>query len=541
MGLRGRGATPLAKRRQDSPAAEKTALAWMRGGLSRADRVAAFVESLPITSGPLAGQPFKLLPWQRDVIATLYATDDAGRRVVRQCVVSMGRKGGKTGFVSALALAHLCGPEAEPRGQVVSAAVTREQAALIHNEMAAAIAATPWLAERCNVKSFRKEIDDLQTGSAYRSLVADARSVHGLNPSVWIFDELAQAPNRELLDALQTATGARAEPLGIVISTRSPDPNSPLEELLRYGEQIATGAVADPSFASFSWHAPADCALDDEAGWLAANPGLPHGLPRIDEMRAAAAQARRIPSSAAAFRALRLNQPVAQDVRFVGPEDWAACAGEIDLDALAGAESFVGLDLSATTDLTAAVAYFPAAGAVLVRAWLPAEGIRDRALRDRAPYDLWADAGTLTLIPGRVIDKRAVARNLAQWLAGFDVRVVAFDRWGITELKAALDAEGVRLPLEPHGQGFKDMATSVDALERTVLAHELRHAGNPLLTWCMSNVAIETDPAGNRKFSKRRAIGRIDAAVALAMAVGTAARSSAPESVPGWVGTVLAM
>jgi phage terminase large subunit-like protein len=514
---------------------------WQKRGLTRAERVAAFVESLPVTSGPLAGQRFRLLPWQREVIARVYATDESGRRIVRQAVISMGRKGGKTGFVAALALAHLCGPEAEPRGQVVSAAVTREQAALIHAEMGAAIAATPWLAERCNVKRFTKEIDDAENGSVYRSLVADARAVHGLNPSVWIFDELAQAPNRELLDALATATGARAEPLGLVISTRSPDPLSPLEELIDYARQVDAGAIVDPSFAGFVHSAPADCALDDEAAWLAANPGLPHGLPRIDELRAAAAQAKRIPSSAASFRALRLNQPVAADARFIGPADWAACAGAVDQAELDGAACFVGLDLSSVQDITAACAYFPDSGAVLVRAWLPAEGIRDRALRDRAPLDLWADAGVLTLIPGRVIDKRVVARDLAEWLAPFAVQTVAYDRWGMAELAAALDAEGVRLPLEPFGQGYKEMAPAVDSLERLVIAHELAHAGNPLLTWCVSNVAIETDPAGGRKFSKRRAIGRIDAAVALAMAVGVAARDAGPQEVPSWVGTVLAL
>lgn len=545
MGLRGPNARPISDHTPalfDMDQAQRLQrFPWDAAELSRAARVAVFAESLPVTSGPLAGTRFRLLPWQRAAIDRIYATDEAGRRLVRQVLISMGRKGGKTGFVSVLALAHLCGPEAESRGQIVSAAVTREQSSLLHAEMSSAIAATPWLAARCSVRRFTKEIEDLQTGSIYRSLAADARAVHGLNPSVWLYDELAQASNRELLDALQTATGARAEPLGVVISTRSPDPHSPLEELITYARQVDDGLVEDRSFASFVFSAPSGCALDDEQAWRAANPGLDDGLPNIEELRASAAMAKRIASSAGNFRALRLNQPVAADARFIGPEDWLACAGEIADEHLVASPCYVGLDLSAIRDLTAAVAYWPETGAVRVRAWLPAEGLRDRGLQDRVPYDVWSERGYLTTIPGRVIDKRQVVRDVAEWLEPFDVRVVAFDRWGISEFKAAMESEGVTLPLEPHGQGYRDMSPSLDALDRSILAHALRHAGNPLLTWCIANVAIESDPAGNRKFAKQRATGRIDAAVALAMAVGTAVKVGGPAEVPSWVGMTLAI
>jgi phage terminase large subunit-like protein len=216
MGLRGRNArprpqAPVRPRRQSAPS-------WKRRGLTRAARVVAFVEALPVTKGPLAGQGMKLLPEQRRFVQAVYGeAGPDGRRLVRLAALSMSRGNGKTGLVAGLALAHLLGPEAEPRGEVYSAAVDRLQAGILFAEMVAILDAVPALGERCNVQTFHKKIQVLEgdgAGSTYEALSSDARRGHGLAPSLWISDELGQVPTRELLDALQTSTGKRAEALG---------------------------------------------------------------------------------------------------------------------------------------------------------------------------------------------------------------------------------------------------------------------------------------------------------------------------------------
>src|SRR3954453_8603125 len=116
MGLRGPGAKPVRKKAETAPAAEKSALPWTLPGLSRAERVIAFIETLKITSGKLAGTNLRVRPWQRAFIEAVYATDAAGNRVVRTALLTLPRKNGKSGIVAALALAHLVGPEAEQRG-----------------------------------------------------------------------------------------------------------------------------------------------------------------------------------------------------------------------------------------------------------------------------------------------------------------------------------------------------------------------------------------------------------------------------------------
>ena len=489
----------------------------------RAGRVIAWIEGLTITSGAHAGRPFLLRQWQRDIIQAVYATDATGGRVVRQALVTMGRKNGKTALAAALALAHLVGPETERRGQVYSAGADRNQAALIFNEMKALILANPRLASRLIIRDFKKELEDVETSSVYQALSSDARKAHGLSPSFYIADELAQWPSRELLDNLRTGTGARAEPLGIVISTVSADPFHVMSEMVHYGEQVRDGIVADPAFSPHIFSAPLDADPWSEATWLLANPAL-GDFRSIEEMRSEAGQAQRIPAREAVFRQLYLNQPVEADERLIHSADWDPLGEPFDPAELKGARCIGGLDLGSVSDLTGLALYFPDTGHLLAWGFIPAGQLDAKERTDLAPYREWRQAGLIIATPGRAIDKKWVAAKLRDLAATYDLQAIAYDRWSFQDLLTICESEGIRLPFVPHGQGFKDMGPSVEEMERLVLDAKLRHGGNPLLRWCLSNVAVITDPAGARKPAKDRSRGRIDPLVAAIMAVGQAAR-----------------
>ncbi len=523
MGLRGPGSNrktlfPTAgkKRRRKHP--------WELKGLSRAARVIAFLESLPCTKGYGAGEPLKLLDFQKDWIEAVYADGQDGERIVRTAVLSAGRGNGKTVMIAGLCLAHLVGPEAEPRAEVYSAAAVREQAALIFAEIEAWIVRVPWLKDRLNVKRFGKVIEDIPTGSLYRALASDAPAAHGLAPSFVAADELAQWKRRELYEVLRTAMGKRESPLMAVISTQSPKPSNVLSELLDYGERVRAGEIEDATFYSQLHAAPDDADPWIEETWRLANPGL--GIIRsLPEMVQEAGRARRMPTFEPAFRNLYLNQRVDASAKAILPIEWEACGGTIDLAALEGRPCWAGLDLSATRDLTALVLYFGEdAGAVVAHFWLPAEGLGEKQETDRVPYRAWIEAGHITATPGAAVNKGFIAATLAHLAATYDIKGIAFDRWGMPELQRILAEEGTELPLEPWGQGFKDMAPAVNAFEAGMLDGRLNHGGNPVLRWMASNMVFETDPAGNRKPAKNRAIDRIDGMVALLMAMGLHAR-----------------
>lgn len=504
----------------------------------RADRVIAFIECLTVPSGEGAGGPFWLRPWQKRFIRKIYEPTDrkTGNRLVRRAIFSVARKNGKTALIAALVLAHLIGPESELNGEIYSAANEREQAAITFKVAAQIVRADPELLALVNIVDSTKTMTAMQTGSVYRAISAEAGSKHGQNASVVIYDELAQAKRRDLYDVLDTSFGARAEPLMIVISTQSNDPQHIMSQLLDDGL-----SANDPTTVAELYAVPDDADPWDERNWKLANPAL-GDFRSLADVRAKASQARRLPSFEPAFRNLYLNQRADARSPLIPRAEWLACRSDEPGGLLRGAERvYLGLDLSGTTDLTALVGVSAEDG-VRVQAWhwKPADLLDDHQVRDRTPYAEWRRLGWLETPPGRAIDYGWVAERIGEIHADYEVVGLAFDRWRIESLLKELRTVGVDawidgkddpiyggLRLVPWGQGFRDMAPAIDALEAAILSREFQHDGNLALQACFASAHALTDPAGNRKLDKTATRFRIDGAVATAMAVGLRARDSA--------------
>ena len=530
MGLRGPGAKRLVAARAalpDKPRKEP----WRKKGLSRAERVIAFVQSLPVTKGKLAGTKMKLLPGQRRFIEEVY-----GPRRIRIAVKSEPRGNGKTGLLAPLCACHLVGPEAEPRGEVYAAAIDRQQSGLMFNELEAILLAVPEFAVRVNIQRFHKRVEVQSgdgAGSIFEALSSDARRGHGLAPSLWVYDELAQAKDRELLDNLITAMGKRKRALGVVISTQAPNDEHPLSQLIDDGL-----SGADPSILVHLKTAPADADPFAVETLRDVNPALGVFLDEGD-LVAEAERARRLPAFEPAYRNLRLNQRVGagQDNRIVTAPVWAMGAAPVDLERLRGRRCFGGLDLSGKHDLTALVLAFeddePERGFDIVPFfWTPLGAMEARRPNEQDLFRQWIAQGYLQGVEGPTIRYRYVAERLAKLNVEFDLVAVGYDRWRIDDLKQELAEVGADdVPLHEVGQGFKDMAPALEYFAELALTGRLRHGGHPVLTACVANAIVVSDPAGNQKFDKdksnKRATARIDGAVALAMALGTARRFEA--------------
>lgn len=487
---------------------------WEHDGMPAAERVLAFLRELPIVSGLRAGERLELLPFQEQFVRAVYAEQD-GERLVRLAALSLARGNGKSALLAGLSLAHLLGPMAEPYGECYAAALDREQAGVLYRMTRAYIEATPWMAARVNVRDWHKQIEDEATRSTWTALTSDARKAHGLAPSFWIADEVAQWRSRELWDNLATGMGKRAHALGVTISTQAADDLHFFSELL--------DAEPTPSTYVQLHAAPKDCALDDRDAWAAANPALGHFL-NLDQFEDAAARAMRSPSFAPAFRLLHLNQRIDAEARAITAADWEANGEPFDPLELEGKPCFGGLDLSSTRDLTALALWFPDAGKLLAWHWVPRDTIAERVERDRVPYDRWADAGWIETTNGRATDRLAIARQLADIRQSYDVQGIAFDRWRFEDLEHLLAAEGIDLPMVEFVPGVKSYAPAVDAFERAVLERRMQHNGNPLLRWQAGNLRFEIDAAGNRKPAKSKSLDRIDGLVAAIMATGIADR-----------------
>jgi phage terminase large subunit-like protein len=197
---------------------------------------------------------------------------------------------------------------------------------------------------------------------------------------------------------------------------------------------------------------------------------------------------------------------------------------------LKGRRCYVGLDLSSTKDLTAAVAVFPDDDGfdVLAQFFVPKESIRERSNRDRVPYDQWEREGYLVATPGNVVDYEAVRQTLKDWGAEFEVREIAFDPWNATDLVTRLQEQD-GFTCAAMRQGFATLSAPTKSLEKAILSKTLRHDGHPVLRWCVSNVSVETDATGNLKISKKVSTERIDGVAALVMAIS---RMDANQGVP---------
>jgi len=283
----------------------------------------------------------------------------------------------------------------------------------------------------------------------------------------------------------------------------------------------------DPTFLPILYEAPIEADWTDEKVWKKANPAL-GDFRSLEEMRTAAARAKEIPAQENTFRRLYLNQWTEQASRWIQMAAWDACRRLIEPASLQRRKCYVGMDLSSTTDLTALVAVFPDDDGfdVLCKFFVPKDNIAERARRDRVPYEQWKDQGYLIATPGNVVDYEYIRAALRDWDAQFDVQSICFDPWNATDLVTRLQEQD-GFTCVPIRQGFASLSAPTKSLEKAILGRTLRHDGHPVLRWNISNISVESDPAGNIKISKKVSTERIDGAAALVNAVDQMDRNNA--------------
>jgi phage terminase large subunit-like protein len=493
----------------------------------------AFINKLTHTKGQFGGQPFNLRPWQIKILKRIFKKRRDGLRQNRMCLLMLPRKNGKTELAAAILLYGLVA-DGEMGAEVYSAGADRDQAGLVYGVAAQMVRNDPELAEACYIVESQKRIVHRATGSFYRAISAEAYSKHGFNASMVIYDELHAAPDRRLYDVLSTSMGGRQQPLFLVISTAGYDRHSILWELYSHAKKVQERPAIDPSFLPILYEAPEGADWTKPRVWQKANPAL-GDFRSLEELQTLAARAKEIPAQENTFRRLYLNQWTEQAARWIQMPAWDAClAPGGGPQALLGRRCYVGMDLSTTTDLTALVAVFPDEQGfdVLARFFVPKERIAERSRRDHVPYDEWARQGVLTSTPGAVVDYDVLRQVLKQWTAEFSLQMVAFDPWNATDLVSRLQQQD-GLPCVSMRQGFASLSAPTKSLEQAILSRRLRHDGHPVLRWNVSNVAVESDSAGNLKPSKTLSTERIDGVVALVMAVDIMNRL-APASTPSY-------
>lgn len=492
-------------------------------------------EILVHTKGRYSRRPFQLTSWQRgEIIAPLFGdvewSAEAGRYVRRHRVawIELARKNGKSELLAGLALVLLVADD-EEGAEVYGAAVDRDQASIVWQVAERMVTLSPTLSRRLRIFRQPKRIADERTGSFYQVLAGDALGNLGLNPHGVVFDEIHAQKSPDLWNALRTSMGTRDQPLLVAATTAGNDLSSFAATEHDYSLAVARDQSRDRRRLVYARNTPPEADPWDEANWRYANPALGDFL-SIQALRDEANEARQSPSKENAFRQFRLNQWVRSVQRWLSIDAWDNSAAMVVESELAGRRCHGGLDLASTSDLTALAWAFPDENGSVQMLWrhfLPEDRLADFDRRTAGLASVWVREGFLTLTSGNVLDHRAVVEQIDQDARRFNVVDLAYDRWGMSQMRNDLADAG--LTVVETGQGFASLSGPTKEFERLLLAGELHHGGNPLVRWQAGHVVVRTDPAGNLKPDKERSHEKIDGVVAAIMALDRLTRDGAPK------------
>lgn len=481
-----------------------------------------FIETFCCQSkGRWAGQPLKLLDWQKDFILRLFGWKlPNGKRRFRRFYLEVAKKNGKSTMLSALLIALLL-IDGEGAPEVYCCAVDREQASILYDESARMIRSSPELTRRLEVIDSKKRIIDAPGNGKIVACSADVPSKDGINASHTVFDELHRQKDRGLWDVFEYAGASREQPLLGSITTAGETTDGVWHEQREYSEKVNDGTIPDISHLGVVYRALEGDDIDDPETWKKANPSLGVTI-KIEDFARELAEAKAVPTKLANFKRLRLNIVARGDTAFISIDLWDLCNAHVTMPRREPV--WLGGDLSSIEDLCAlaCLAGDPDDGFdVQMRFWLPEDNIAELERRHQLPYRTWADQELIELTPGNVVDYAFIRREIVVLADEYDVKKVLFDPYNANKLALELkDQDG--LPVEFIRQGFLSLSNPTKQLLRLILGGKLRHGGHPILRNHISNAVAEQDAAGNIKLSKRKSKRKIDGAAALVNAIAGA-------------------
>ena len=494
----------------------------------RADHAVAFIEQLKhIKTKQWAGKPFKLLPWQEDIIRDVFGVIKSdGTRQFRHCYVEIPKKSGKSELAAAIALYLLCA-DREQGAEIYSVANDKEQAAIVFNLAQQMAQDNPVLRKMCKFVDSRKRIIFPSTRSFYTAISSEIKNKYGMNVHGCIFDELLGQTDRKLYDTMTLGAGsARLQPLNFVITTAGNDKTSVCYEEHCYAIDLLQGRKEDPVFYPVVFAADDQDDWTDPAVWARVNPSYGITVPE-DFYQSFFRRAKSNVALEMEFRQFYLCQWLSSSKQWLPMEKYDKAGAPFDAGALKGRECYGGLDLASTDDIAAFVLVFPPPEDapngeyfVLPPFWIPHESMLRRSRQDHVLYDKWAREGHLETTEGNIIHYDFIEQKIVELSKVYNIREVCYDRWGAGQLVQHLKDEGLE-PVE-FAQGFKSLSQPSKELHRLILDEKLRHGGNPVLRWMMENVHIEMDAAGNIKPNKKKSREKIDGVVATVMALARA-------------------
>lgn len=499
---------------------------------SRVDSVINTLKHLRHTQGKWAGRPMRPDAWQvAYVIAPVFgwvhpsADDGSIVHIIRKVWVEVPRKNGKTTLCAGLAL-FLAFADGEYGAQVLAAAGSKDQALLAYRPAQLVADNSPDF-KAAGIQAMKKEIVRPVDQSFFKAVASVGDLLQGTNPNGYIVDEMHVHKDLSVIDALESGTGARSQPLGLTITTADDGRrNSPYSKKRDRMEKLCKGIYSNANEYAVIFAAPKSADPFKEETWRRANPG--YGVSPTKEFMMAEAQAAKdSPLQLARFLRLNLNVRTKQTTKFISQRAWNANRHEFTEASLAGKPCFGGLDLASVSDLSALCWLFPVGKddyKAVWRFWTPEDNLEALDQRTAGTASVWHEQGYLQTTPGNVQDYDFIRAAIKQDVEKFDIRTLGYDPYNSSQLVNDLMADGISMVKVR--QGYLTLSSPLKQVQRLCLTGVKGKGGlahcNPVMDWCMDNLAVTTDPAGNVKPDKNKSGEKIDGVSALVTAMSEA-------------------
>ena len=471
-----------------------------------ATRPVEFIETFcRIPSGKL-GAPFLLEPYERMVIELIFGfVDEAGVRQFSYALIEWARKNGKSSLVAAIEL-YMLTSDGEGAPQIYNAATSKAQASLGYGAAWRMVRQSPILKRwiRKGIVPERKEdglMCDRNMGYI-TTLSKQSDHLDGLDVHLGVMDELAASTDRAAFDLVRQGTGAREQPLIIVITTQGFVRDGVWDSEHRYATRWLDGEIEDDHFLGVLYEMDDRAEIYDENMWAKANPGL-GTVKSLEYLRSQLTKAQNDPSYLPTVLTKDFNLPANQAAAYLTFEE-AVNEETFELDPSQFRYAIVGFDAADTVDLTAARALMMKPGDDHIYEtgmyWIPEESVRladgnSKRERDDVPYHEWTARGLMRIVPDNKVDKAV----LLDWLRelhemGIYTFAVGYDPWHmddstLRDLKAFVGDERVRAVR----QGAQTLSQPMKQLKSDLRMNRIIDGHNPINEWCRMNVSAKTD------------------------------------------------
>lgn len=483
----------------------------------KANRPINFIETFCKQSkAPFAGQPLKLILWQKALIQSIYGFVDSenGYRRYREVLVEVARKNGKSTLLSGLASYHLI---CEKGIQVVTAANTKSQAAIIFDEAKNMIMQSPALSKRAKKRKY-----DLFVPSLFNSmqpLASDSSNLDGLNADLVELDEIHEFTDTAMYDIVKQSQGTKLEPLLFMITTNGFVRDNFLDNKLDYADNVLNDIYDDHTFLGIIYEVDDKKDVEDYKNWIKANPSLSE-FRSFTELNQLVNQAQNDKSIQATLYAKYFNIPQVANTAWLKYEELINTE-TFEMKEFTNNYFVGGFDLSEVGDLTCGTMLFMRAGSdkkyIEQMYWIPKNLVEKKEKEDKVPYSQWIECRLMRTSGESKIDTDDVINWFLEMCEKYHLypQWQGYDRWGAAEFRKKMK-EDYGIEMIDVVQGFKTFSNPMKNLKADFIDKKIIYNNNPILKWCIANTVELRDNNDNvRPIKGKNKSKRIDGMVSL--------------------------